>query len=212
MIQQDGLEEVFVGSVAELEQLSGRTGITDIHRHFIDDITIPSKRGKEFGVLKRVDEVFDCWFESGSMPYAYLHYPFENKELFDGNFPADFVAEGLDQTRGWCDPTPGELFCGGFFPCLVPALLPAARAICACGGDGVRFVSPSFHGPCHARPSPMHSGFTPSWFSPRLSSTNPRSKTSSATAWRAALAKPLCASLHWAERGLWTCRWLTALP
>ena len=46
-------------------------------------------------------QVFDCWFESGSMPYAYIHYPFENRELFDNNFPGHFVAEGLDQTRGW---------------------------------------------------------------------------------------------------------------
>ena len=53
-------------------------------------------------MLRRVDEVFDCWFESGSMPYAQLHYPFENKERFEKSyFPADFVAEGLDQTRGW---------------------------------------------------------------------------------------------------------------
>ena len=66
--------------------------MTDLHRHFIDHITIPSKQGK--GDLHRVEEVFDCWFESGSMPYGQLHYPFENKEFFEGNFPADFVAEG----------------------------------------------------------------------------------------------------------------------
>ena len=66
--------------------------MTDLHRHFIDNITIPSKQGK--GELHRVEEVFDCWFESGSMPYGQLHYPFENKEFFEGNFPADFVAEG----------------------------------------------------------------------------------------------------------------------
>ena len=52
-------------------------------------------------MLRRVDEVFDCWFESGSMPYAQLHYPFENKERFEKGFPAHFIAEGLDQTRGW---------------------------------------------------------------------------------------------------------------
>ncbi|KIY91595.1 isoleucyl-tRNA synthetase [Monoraphidium neglectum] len=73
--------------------------VTDLHRHFIDDITIPSLTGK--GDLRRIDDVFDCWFESGSMPYGQLHYPFENKQLFESNFPADFVAEGLDQTRGW---------------------------------------------------------------------------------------------------------------
>lgn len=75
--------------------------VFDLHRHHIDQITIPSSRGPEFGVLRRVEDVFDCWFESGSMPFAYIHYPFENKELFEKNFPGDFVAEGLDQTRGW---------------------------------------------------------------------------------------------------------------
>jgi hypothetical protein len=60
--------------------------VTDLHRHFIDHLTIPSQQGK--GLLRRVDEVFDCWFESGSMPYGQLHYPFENKELFEANFPA----------------------------------------------------------------------------------------------------------------------------
>ncbi|EOA32665.1 hypothetical protein CARUB_v10015963mg [Capsella rubella] len=75
--------------------------VFDLHRHHVDQITIPSSRGVEFGVLRRVEDVFDCWFESGSMPYAYIHYPFENKELFEKNFPGDFVAEGLDQTRGW---------------------------------------------------------------------------------------------------------------
>ncbi|GMH37086.1 hypothetical protein BSKO_04959 [Bryopsis sp. KO-2023] len=95
---EDGEEFRVVGSKEELERLSGKK-VDDLHRHFIDDLTIPSEKGK--GVLKRVDEVFDCWFESGSMPYAQLHYPFENKELFEANFPADFIAEGLDQTRGW---------------------------------------------------------------------------------------------------------------
>jgi isoleucyl-tRNA synthetase len=65
----------------------------------VDPITIPSRQGK--GVLRRVDEVFDCWFESGSMPYAQQHYPFENADRFEEGFPADFIAEGLDQTRGW---------------------------------------------------------------------------------------------------------------
>lgn len=94
----DGEEVVVIGSKEELENLAG-TSVSDLHRHHIDELTIPSKQGK--GVLRRVDDVFDCWFESGSMPYAQLHYPFENKELFENNFPADFVAEGLDQTRGW---------------------------------------------------------------------------------------------------------------
>lgn len=65
----------------------------------VDHITIPSRCGK--GVLRRVPEVFDCWFESGSMPYAQVHYPFENKREFEDSFPADFIAEGIDQTRGW---------------------------------------------------------------------------------------------------------------
>jgi len=95
----DDLEEIVcIGSVAELEEHAGRK-IPDIHRHFIDDIKIPSKKGK--GMLKRVDEVFDCWFESGAMPYAQQHYPYENKDKFEKSFPANFIAEGLDQTRGW---------------------------------------------------------------------------------------------------------------
>lgn len=65
----------------------------------IDGLTIPSRGGK--GVLRRINEVFDCWFESGSMPYAQAHYPFENKREFEDTFPADFIAEGIDQTRGW---------------------------------------------------------------------------------------------------------------
>ncbi|KAL1538304.1 isoleucine--tRNA ligase [Salvia divinorum] len=93
-----GDEVVVVDSIEKLEKLSGEK-VADLHRHKIDHITIPSKRGG--GVLKRVEDVFDCWFESGSMPYAHMHYPFENVELFENNFPGDFVAEGLDQTRGW---------------------------------------------------------------------------------------------------------------
>ncbi|KAL8543271.1 hypothetical protein ACS0TY_003986 [Phlomoides rotata] len=99
-ISEDGEEVVVMDSIEKLEKLSGEK-VTDLHRHKIDHITIPSKRGAEFGVLRRVEDVFDCWFESGSMPYAYIHYPFENVELFENNFPGHFVAEGLDQTRGW---------------------------------------------------------------------------------------------------------------
>jgi isoleucyl-tRNA synthetase len=87
-----------VGSVAELEELTGKK-VDDLHKHFMDELEIPSPTGKS--PLKRVPEVLDCWFESGSMPYAQLHYPFENKERFEAHFPADFIAEGLDQTRGW---------------------------------------------------------------------------------------------------------------
>jgi isoleucyl-tRNA synthetase len=86
-----------VGSVAELEQLCGRT-IDDIHKHFVDDLVIPGRDGQP---LRRVPEVLDCWFESGSMPYAQHHYPFENQAFVEAHFPADFIAEGLDQTRGW---------------------------------------------------------------------------------------------------------------
>lgn len=85
-----------VGSIAELEKLTGEK-ITDLHRHYIDHLTF-SKNGKTF---KRVPEVFDCWFDAGSMPYAQNHYPFENKEMTEKTFPADFIAEGIDQTRGW---------------------------------------------------------------------------------------------------------------
>lgn len=90
-------EAICVGSVAELEELTGQK-VDDIHKHFVDKLTIKSKSG---AVLTRVPEVLDCWFESGSMPYAQKHYPFENKAHFDEHFPADFIAEGLDQTRGW---------------------------------------------------------------------------------------------------------------
>ena len=67
--------------------------VTDLHRHFVDELTIPDAAGT--GVLRRVDEVFDCWFESGSMPYGQVHYPFEQKQAFEAQFPADFVAEGV---------------------------------------------------------------------------------------------------------------------
>lgn len=85
-----------VGSLQELETLSGKK-VSDLHRHYIDELTFV-KEGKTY---RRIPEVFDCWFESGSMPYAQNHYPFENQNLFEANFPADFIAEGLDQTRGW---------------------------------------------------------------------------------------------------------------
>lgn len=99
-VSQDLKEAVCVGSIQELKELSGYEGeLDDIHRDKVDKITIPSKQGK--GELRRVDEVFDCWFESGSMPYASGHYPFENQDHFKASFPGDFIAEGLDQTRGW---------------------------------------------------------------------------------------------------------------
>lgn len=99
-VSEDLEERVCIGSVEELRRLSGYEGeLTDLHRDKVDHITIPSQKGK--GVLRRVDDVFDCWFESGSMPYASKHYPFENTDIFDKSFPGDFIAEGLDQTRGW---------------------------------------------------------------------------------------------------------------
>ncbi|GJD01943.1 isoleucyl-tRNA synthetase [Colletotrichum higginsianum] len=99
-VSEDMEERVCIGSIEELRELSGYTGdLTDLHRDNIDHITIPSKMGK--GTLRRIEEVFDCWFESGSMPYASQHYPFENADKFEKSFPGDFIAEGLDQTRGW---------------------------------------------------------------------------------------------------------------
>ncbi len=87
-----------IGSLRELEEKSGQAP-ADLHKHFLDAITWPSPDGK--GTMRRVPEVLDCWFESGAMPYAQNHYPFENRDRFEANFPADFICEGLDQTRGW---------------------------------------------------------------------------------------------------------------
>lgn len=98
-VSEDFEEIVCVGSVEELKELSGIKDIVEIHRENIDHITIPSKKGK--GQLRRIEEVFDCWFESGSMPYSSRHYPFERKTQFMDAFPANFISEGLDQTRGW---------------------------------------------------------------------------------------------------------------
>lgn len=98
-VSEDWEEIVCVSSIKQLEQLSGQL-VTDLHRENVDHLTIPSARpGKP--PLRRVSEVFDCWFESGSMPFAQLHFPFENRKDFDDRFPADFIAEGIDQTRGW---------------------------------------------------------------------------------------------------------------
>lgn len=91
-------EEVCVGSRDELKKFSG-TKPADLHKHFVDQISWKCRCGQ--GTMRRIPEVLDCWFESGSMPYGQLHYPFENKEWFDTHFPANFINEGLDQTRGW---------------------------------------------------------------------------------------------------------------
>ncbi|MBR6193124.1 MAG: isoleucine--tRNA ligase [Treponema sp.] len=90
---------ICVGSRQELKDLSG-TYPEDLHKQFVDKITFACPKCKK-GTMKRIPEVFDCWFESGSMPYAQQHYPFENKEYFEKHFPANFISEGLDQTRGW---------------------------------------------------------------------------------------------------------------
>lgn len=92
---EDG-DFVCVGSAAELEQLSGQK-VSDLHKHIVDKIEF-SKNGKTY---RHIPEVLDCWFESGSMPYGELHFPFENQEAFKRSFPADFISEGQDQTRGW---------------------------------------------------------------------------------------------------------------
>lgn len=110
---EDGEEEKCIGSVQELnneikkaaEVLGGETnkhylhdGILDLHKPYVDEITLVSDSGKP---MKRVPDLIDVWFDSGAMPYAQWHFPFENKETFEQNFPADFIAEGVDQTRGW---------------------------------------------------------------------------------------------------------------
>lgn len=106
---EDGSEKICIGSIAELVAESEKAvaaGLmdkavspdTDLHRPYVDEITLVSPTGK---AMKRVPDVIDVWFDSGAMPYAQWHYPFENKEKFAQNFPADFIAEGVDQTRGW---------------------------------------------------------------------------------------------------------------
>jgi isoleucyl-tRNA synthetase len=94
----DDGEYVAVGSVGELEELTGRNlSELDLHRPAVDEVTF-EKDGKTF---RRVPEVIDCWFDSGAMSYAQWHYPFENKDTFEDHFPADFICEAIDQTRGW---------------------------------------------------------------------------------------------------------------
>src|SRR6186713_2405364 len=110
---EEGDEEVCIGSIEELnngirkasEVLGGdvnkhylHEGILDLHKPYVDDIILVSPKGKP---MKRVPDLIDVWFDSGAMPYAQWHFPFENKETFKESFPADFIAEGVDQTRGW---------------------------------------------------------------------------------------------------------------
>lgn len=87
-----------IGSRKELHELSGCDEDIELHRPYIDKVTFPCECG---GVMRRVPEVIDCWYDSGSMPFAQFHYPFENQDLFEKNFPADFISEAIDQTRGW---------------------------------------------------------------------------------------------------------------
>ncbi len=87
-----------IGSKQELKELCGIDGDIELHRPYIDEPTFKCSCG---GTMSRVKDVIDCWFDSGSMPFAQLHYPFENKELFEKQFPAVFISEAVDQTRGW---------------------------------------------------------------------------------------------------------------
>ena len=104
---EDQSEEICIGSIVELQQEIDKANValdlhqtvpTDLHRPYIDEITLISATGQP---MKRELDLIDVWFDSGSMPYAQWHYPFENQEKFKANFPADYIAEGVDQTRGW---------------------------------------------------------------------------------------------------------------
>ncbi len=97
---QDCGKQISIGSRAELAELSGNpdAATVELHRPYIDEITCKCGCG---GTMKRVPEVIDCWFDSGAMPFAQHHYPFENKEVFEQQFPAKFISEAVDQTRGW---------------------------------------------------------------------------------------------------------------
>ncbi len=96
--EQDENDYIVIGSIAELKELAGeKIKVDDLHRPYIDQITF-QKDGRTY---RRVEEVLDCWFESGCMSIAQQHYPFENKKTFEQTFPADFVIEGIDQTRLW---------------------------------------------------------------------------------------------------------------
>lgn len=104
---EDGKQEICIGSIEELQtaidEANEKLGLDqsvpkDLHRPYIDDVVLVSPDGQE---MKRELDLIDVWFDSGSVPYAQLHYPFENKDKFEHGFPADFIAEGVDQTRGW---------------------------------------------------------------------------------------------------------------
>lgn len=106
---EDDKEEICIGSIAELKEEVAKSVTAgfmtkqlaenfDLHRPYVDDVYLVSESGQK---MTREADLIDVWFESGAMPYAQWHYPFENKEIFDNNYPADFIAEGVDQTRGW---------------------------------------------------------------------------------------------------------------
>jgi isoleucyl-tRNA synthetase len=104
---KDGKQEICIGSIeqlsAEIEKANAQLGLQqsvpqDLHRPFIDDVVLVAGNGEP---MHRESDLIDVWFDSGAMPYAQWHYPFENQEKFHQNFPADFIAEGVDQTRGW---------------------------------------------------------------------------------------------------------------
>jgi isoleucyl-tRNA synthetase len=98
--EKDCEERFCAGSIAELRE-KGAEVPDDLHRPYIDDASYPCEREGCDGTMRRVASVIDTWFDSGSMPWAQYHYPFENKELFEERFPADFICEAIDQTRGW---------------------------------------------------------------------------------------------------------------
>ena len=102
--KSDNLKFPRIDVFGSLEEIKEKTGfdVTNLHKPYIDEVVYPNPddaSGKT--MMRRVGDVFDCWFESGSMPYAQIHYPFENKQWFENHFPADFIVEAMDQTRGW---------------------------------------------------------------------------------------------------------------
>lgn len=104
LLDEEKDDTVYYPKNAEVRKLEpylvprDETGAINLHRPYIDEVVFSCSCGRE---MKRIPDVFDCWFESGSMPFASIHYPFENKKLFTASYPAEFIAEGLDQTRGW---------------------------------------------------------------------------------------------------------------
>ncbi len=97
----ENCENTFVASSRASLEEKVQEKVEDLHSHFIDKYILDCEKCGNSKSMRRTPEILDCWFESGSMPYAQLHYPFENKEKFHDSYPADFIAEGLDQTRGW---------------------------------------------------------------------------------------------------------------